>query len=126
MSVPAASAPGLETRFLDGQGVHLFGDIDVWYYDMPAPTARRCRLPCAPCRDDELRFDVGACLGGAPFFPGRRAARRAPPPGIGRTTLPAQNIKLLRGAKIKRARGSNLTRRPRPQQEPLLSWAGSR
>ena len=54
--------------FLHGQGVHLFGDVDVWYYDMPAPTARRCPLPFAPCRDDELRFDVGACLGGACDF----------------------------------------------------------
>ena len=57
--------------FLHGSGVHLFGDVDVWYYDMPAPTARRCPLPFAPCRDDELRFDVGACLGGeVPFFLG--------------------------------------------------------
>ena len=57
--------------FLHGQGVHLLGDVDVWYYDMPAPTARRCPLPFAPCRDDELRFDVGACLGGeVPFFLG--------------------------------------------------------
>ena len=53
---------------LRGQGVHLFGDVDVWYYDMPAPTARRCPLPFAPCRDDELRFDVGACLGSACGF----------------------------------------------------------
>ena len=57
--------------FLHGSGVHLFGDVDVWYYDMPAPTARRCPLPFAPCRDDELRFDVGACLGGrCDFFLG--------------------------------------------------------
>ena len=53
-----------------GPGAHIYGDVDVWYYDMPAPTLR-CRLPCAPCRDDELRFDVGACLGGeVPFFLG--------------------------------------------------------
>ena len=49
-------------------GAHLFGDIDLWYYDMPAPTARRCQLPFAPCRDDELRFDVGACLGDTSSF----------------------------------------------------------
>ena len=49
-------------------GAHLFGDIDLWYYDMPAPTARRCQLPFAPCRDDELRFDVGACLGDRSSF----------------------------------------------------------
>ncbi len=59
---------GLKFFFHDGPGVHLFGDVDVWYYDMPAPTARRCPLPFAPCRDDELRFDVGACLGGACDF----------------------------------------------------------
>ena len=52
---------GLRLCFF-GPGSHLFGDVDVWYYDMPAPTAR-CRLPFAPCRDDELRFDVGPGLG---------------------------------------------------------------
>ena len=62
---------GMKIFFCDGPGVHLFGDVDVWYYDMPAPTARRCPLPFAPCRDDELRFDVGACLGGkCDFFLG--------------------------------------------------------
>ena len=59
---------GMKIFFCDGPGVHLFGDVDVWYYDMPAPTARRCPLPFAPCRDDELRFDVGACLGSACDF----------------------------------------------------------
>ena len=54
---------GLRLCFF-GPGSHLFGDVDVWYYDMPAPTAR-CRLPFAPCRDDELRFDVGPGLGSA-------------------------------------------------------------
>ena len=52
---------GLKMLFF-GPGVHLLGDIDVWYCDMPTPTAR-CRLPFAPCRDDELRFDVGPGLG---------------------------------------------------------------
>ena len=52
---------GLRVGFF-GPGAHMYGDVDVWYYDMPAPTAR-CRLPFAPCRDDELRFDVGPGLG---------------------------------------------------------------
>ena len=52
----------LKVLFL-GPGTHFVGDVDVWYYDMPAPPAR-CRLPFAPCRDDELRFGVGACLDG--------------------------------------------------------------
>ena len=67
---------GLRVGFF-GPGAHIYGDVDVWYYDMPAPTLR-CRLPCAPCRDDELRFDVGPGLGGSsvgagcgtPFFLG--------------------------------------------------------
>ena len=67
---------GLRVGFF-GPGAHMYGDVDVWYYDMPAPTLR-CRLPCAPCRDDELRFDVGPGLGGSsvgagcgtPFFLG--------------------------------------------------------
>ena len=45
----------------------MYGDVDVWYYDMPAPTAwpkNVCRLPFVPCRDDQLRFGVGACLNG--------------------------------------------------------------
>ena len=54
---------GLRVGFF-GPGAHMYGDVDVWYYDMPAPTAR-CRLPFAPCRDDELRFDVGPGLGSA-------------------------------------------------------------
>ena len=50
-----------------GPGTHFVGDVDVWYYDMPAPTAwpkNVCRLPFVPCRDDQLRFGVGACLNG--------------------------------------------------------------
>ena len=54
---------GLRVGFF-GPGAHMYGDVDVWYCDMPAPTAR-CRLPFAPCRDDELRFDVGPGLGSA-------------------------------------------------------------
>ena len=73
----------LQLAFLHGPGAHLFGDIDLWYYDMPAPTARRCPLPFAPCRDDELRFDVGACLGDTVIFPGRRAAGCPTTRGIG-------------------------------------------
>ena len=77
----------LKMLFL-GPGMHCVGDIDVWYYDMPAPPAR-CRLPFAPCRDDELRFGVGACLdgeglpgcpyGGSPFLLGG-APLGVPPP----------------------------------------------
>ena len=50
-----------------GPGTHFVGDVDLWYYDMPAPTAwpkNVCRLPFVPCRDDQLRFGVGACLNG--------------------------------------------------------------
>ena len=60
---------GLRVGFF-GPGAHCYGDVDVWYYDMPAPTARPCLLHFAPRREDELRFRVGACLGSGPFFLG--------------------------------------------------------
>ena len=78
---------GLRVGFF-GPGAHMYGDVDVWYCDMPAPTAR-CRLPFAPCRDDELRFDVGPGLGGSsvggagrgtPFFLGGAVLGMPPDP----------------------------------------------
>ncbi len=60
---------GMQLAFY-GAGDHYVGDIDVWYYDMPAPPVlpARFRLPFVPCRGDDHRTIISACLVEAPFF----------------------------------------------------------
>ena len=121
---------GLRVGFF-GPGAHMYGDVDVWYCDMPAPTAR-CRLPFAPCRDDELRFDVGLAWV-AHLLAARARAHRSSLAARcwacpQTRTTPTTSIKhqTLRGDRENQARYlTNLTRRPRPRPVPPPSSAGS-